>query len=151
MTVEKSNIRIFRLIIVVMLLWSTIPTVFAQDPIIKNAIENLTEKAEQEYDYSDLLDEFLELKEHPVNINSEESKKLIPLFLLDELLYQNLRQYIDSNGQLMSAQELLLIDGFTLKDVQNISPFITAEKLKKTTYPKPSKIFKYGHHTVFLR
>ncbi len=124
---------------------------FSQDPIIKTAIENLNEQADQEFDYTDLLDDFMILKEHPVNINSTESQKLIPLFLLDELLYQNLRQYIDSNGLLLSVNELLLIDGFDIQNIKNLSPFIKAEKISKPTYPKVSKIFKYGRHQVFLR
>ena len=123
----------------------------AQDPIIKMAIENLTEKAEQEYDYSDLLDEFINLKEHPININSTESKKLIPLFLLDELLYNNIRQYIDSNGLLMSKQELLLIDGFNRQNLQYLSPFILTKAITKTKQIKPSNVFKYGKHQIFLR
>jgi len=147
----RSYFLTIRPFFLLVLLSLTISIAHAQDPVIKNAIENLTEQAEQEYDYSDLLDEFIELKENPVNINSTECKKLIPLFLLDDLLYQNLRQYIDSNGQLMSTQELLLVDGFNLQDVQNLRPFITAKEVKKNNYPKPSKILKYGHHTFFLR
>ncbi len=146
------NIASYRacLLVVFILLMNNIS--WAQDPVIKTVIENLTEKAEQEYDYSDLLDEFMELQENPVNINSpEESEKLIPLFLLDDLLYQNLLQYIDSNGQLLSPQELLLVDGFNMQTLQYLLPFIKAEEVQKVTYPKPSKIFKYGHHQIFLR
>ena len=124
----------------------------AQDAVIKTAIENLTEKAEQEYDYSDLLDEFLELQAKPANLNSpDECERLIPLFLLDNLLYQNLQQYIDSNGQLLSPQELLLVDGFNIQVVQGLLPFVKADKVKEITYPKPSKILKYGNHQIFLR
>ncbi|OYT17711.1 MAG: hypothetical protein B7C24_01105 [Bacteroidetes bacterium 4572_77] len=119
--------------------------------MIKTAIENLNEQAEQNYDYSDLMDEFLALKENPVNINSKESEKLIPLFLLDELQYQNLRQYIDSNGLLQSKNELLLVDGFSISNIQNLAPFIKAEKITQQNYPKPSKVLKYGRHQVFLR
>lgn len=123
----------------------------AQDPVIKNVIENLTEQAEQEFDYSDLLDEFMELRQNPININSSESSRLIPLYLIDELMFQNLQRYIEENGQLLSAQELLLIDGFSTQNVQNIAPFIKAEPVKKGSRLKPSNILKYGNHQIFLR
>lgn len=123
----------------------------AQDPIIKNAIENLTEQSDQEYDYSDLLDEFMNLMQNPININSEETEKLIPLFLLDELLYQNLRLYIKENGQIVSIQELILIEGFTPQTITSLEPFIVAEPLEKTSKLKPKNIAKYGKHEIFLR
>ncbi|MCK5774825.1 MAG: hypothetical protein KAH25_01545 [Bacteroidales bacterium] len=126
--------------------------VYAQELVIKNAIENLTEKAEAEFDYSDILDEFLDLKENPANLNSStESQKLISLFLLSDLQYQNLKQYIDSNGLLLSSKELLLIDGFDIQTINSLAPFVKAEEVKKHSYPKPSNVLKYGHHQIFLR
>jgi len=124
---------------------------FSQNENIKQLIENLTEQSETEFDYSDLLDDFIFLQENPVNINSEDAQKLVELFLIDELQYQNIKQYIDSNGYFMSPQELILVDGMTFETLNNITPFITAEEPQKTSYVKPGKIFKYGRHQAFLR
>lgn len=152
MAVKISNIIYLKAILTMAFILLAFLTSMAQDPVIKTAIENLTEKAEQEYDYSDLLDEFIDLKEKPANLNSpEECERLIPLFLLDDLLYQNLQQYISDNGQLLSPQELLLIDGFNIQIIQTLLPFVKAEEVKTITYPKPSRVFKYGSHQVFLR
>ena len=129
----------------------SIPIANAQQEVIKNAIENLNEQSETDFDYSDLLDDYRFLMEHPININSLESEKLISLFLMDELQYKNLRQYTDSNGILLSPQELLLIDGFSPQDVQNLLPFIKSGAIKEVKQEKIYKIFKYGHHQVFLR
>jgi hypothetical protein len=126
-------------------------TSYSQNENIKNLIENLTEEAETEFDYSDLLDEFLFLQEHPLNINAEEANKLVELFLLDDLQYQNIRQYIDSNGFILSPQELLLIDGISLETFNNISPFIVGGEISTSNYVQPSKILKYGRHQAFLR
>jgi len=126
--------------------------VVSQDQVIKTAIENLTEKAEREYDYSDLLDDFLALQANPANINSTvDCERLIPLFLIDDLQYQNLRQYIEKNGELLSVKELLLVDGFNLETIRNLNSFIKAVKVQKVSYPKPSKVLKYGKHQIFLR
>lgn len=124
---------------------------YSQEAVIKNIIEDLTEKSETEFDYSDLLDEFLALNQNPVNINATQSQELISLFLLDELQYRNLRQYIDSNGYLLSSQELLLIDGFTPQNIINLSPFIKAGRIEKAVKVKPSKILRYGSHQIFTR
>jgi len=138
------------LIVISIVLMST--NTQAQELIIKNAIENLAEKAEAEFDYSDILDEFLNLKANPANLNNPiESQKLIPLFLLNDLQYRNLKQYIDSNGLLLSPQELLLIDGFNIQTINDLGPFVKTEKIEKHTYPKPSNVLKYGHHQFFLR
>lgn len=123
----------------------------AQEDVIKNAIENLTEQSETEFDYSDLLDEFLELQKNPVNINSAESEKLVSLFLMDHLQYQNLRQYIDSNGFLLSPKELLIIDGFGIQTYQNILPFVKFELPEKKTVEQLPRMMKYGKHLAFLR
>lgn len=152
MNILSINIRNKKLVLVILAFLSISTVSYSQDAVIKSIIENLTEKSEQEFDYSDLMDEFLELQAQPLNINSaEESEKLIKLYLLDELLYQNLLQYIDTNGQLLSPQELLLVEGFTITDVQNLLPFVKAEQLNAKIYPKASKIFRYGRHEVFLR
>ncbi|NOR87978.1 MAG: hypothetical protein GQ527_10245, partial [Bacteroidales bacterium] len=144
-----KNRGLHHLILVLLLfLWISAQ---AQDPVITNLIEDLTAKSEQEYDYSDLLDEFMELRKEPININSKETKKLISLFLLDELMYENLQQYIDSNGQLFSPQELLLVEGFGLKTLQNLLPFIKAEPIYQSSPIQAAKVLKYGRHQVFLR
>lgn len=124
---------------------------FSQNENIKQMIENLTEQSETEFDYSDLLDEFIFLQENPININASETKKLVELFLLDELQYQNIKQYIDSNGLMLSPQELLLVDGINFETFNNIRPFIKAAKPQKTSYISPRMILKYGRHQAFLR
>lgn len=124
---------------------------YSQNEQIKQLIENLTEQSEIEFDYSDLLDEYIFLQEHPVNINSTEAEKLVELFLLDNLQYQNIQQYIDSNGYFLSPQELFLVDGISFETFNNIKSFITAEEIKESTYIKPAKILKYGRHQAFLR
>ena len=126
--------------------------IWGQELVIKNAIENLTEKSETEFDYSDILDEFIDLKEHPANLNdAEDTKKLLPLFLLNDLQYQNLRQYIDSNGILLSTQELLLIEGFDVQTINDLRAFATTQIVKEIDYPKLANILKYGQHQFFLR
>lgn len=148
MPAHLSNIKIIVFLLVFILIASTL---FAQNENIKSIIENLTEQSETEFDYSDLLDEFIYLQENPVNINSKESERLIELFLLDELQYQNIRQYIDSNGYLLSPQEILLIDGISFETFNNILPFIKTEQETKPVLTSPKKIFKYGNHQIFLR
>ncbi len=124
---------------------------FGQEPVIKNLIEELTEQTDSEADFSDLVDEYLDLMQNPLNINSPEAQKLIPLFLITEQQYQSLRQYIDSNGYLLSPNELMLVDGFTEQNIVNLTPFVEAVKPEANVTLSPNKIFKYGHHTLFLR
>lgn len=142
-----SNIKSLLVIIFILLFFM----LQAQEDVIKNAIENLTEQSETEFDYSDLLDEFLELQKNPVNINSVESEKLVSLFLMDHLQYHNLRQYIDSNGYLLSPQELLIINGIGFQTYQNILPFIKFELPAENPVGQFPRMMKYGKHQAFLR
>ncbi len=148
MPFNKSHISLLILLFVIL---NLAKISYSQNENIKNLIENLTEEAETEFDYSDLLDEYLFLQEHPININSLEAIKLVELFLLDDLQYQNIRQYIDSNGLILSPQELLLIDGISMESYYNIAPFIVGGEISETQYVNPLKILKYGHHQAFLR
>jgi hypothetical protein len=129
MTVANRNIS-YILLVFILLMQSI--SLLGQNENIKSLLENLTEQSETEFDYSDLLDAYTYILENPININSTETKELVELFLIDELQYQNLRTYIDTNGQLLSKQELLLVDGFDIETYSTILPFIKAGSIEKS-------------------
>jgi hypothetical protein len=148
MTVANRNIS-YILLVFILLMQSI--SLLGQNENIKSLLENLTEQSETEFDYSDLLDAYTYILENPININSTETKELVELFLIDELQYQNLRTYIDTNGQLLSKQELLLVDGFDIETYSTILPFIKAGSIEKSEKKDLSRILKYGRHQAFFR
>ncbi len=141
--------RFLKVLAGILLLHSSIA--FGQEPIIKNLIEDLTEQTDSEADFTELIDDFQDLLQNPVNINSTEVQKLIALFLISESQYKNLRQYINSNGFLLSPNELMLVDGFTDQNVIQLIPFIETVKPEAEIAFNPKKILRYGKHTIFLR
>jgi hypothetical protein len=123
----------------------------AQNDIIQQTLENITENQDITMDYSELLEGLENLREQPININSDQINQLHNLFLISETQVENLKSYIQKNGALLTINELILIPGFTKDQIKSLSPFIEVKALKKNERPKLSNIFKYGHHDVLIR
>lgn len=123
----------------------------AQSKEIERAIENLTESSELNIDYSSLLDELESLQQHPINLNSDRLVMLYSVFLLNEEQLENLQAYILNNNQLLSIYELLLIDGFSKKDIETLLPFVEVKPFEKTSLPNLKQFSKYGNNDFILR
>lgn len=124
---------------------------FSQSEAIQRSLENLSENQELELDYSVLIEELEMLELHPINLNSDEVDQLHRLFLLNEFQLENLKMYIQENGQLLSYSELLLIDGFTQEQAEILLPFIEVKPIEKLELPSFNQLIKYGNHDIFLR
>lgn len=124
---------------------------FSQSEAIQQTLENLSENQELLLDYSELLEELETLENNPINLNSNQTEQLHQLFLLDEYQLENLKSYIQENGDLLSIYELLLIDGFTREKVENILPFVEVKPIEELHIPRLRQLSKYGSHDIFLR
>ena len=92
---------------------------------IEQQIENLAERSDNEFDYSDWVEEINLLRQRPVNLNSGDENELRRLFFLNELQILNLLESTTLYGQLASIYELQVIEGFNEKVVSQILPFIS--------------------------
>ena len=124
---------------------------FSQNEAIQQTLENLTENNDINFDYSELIEELENLKSNPINLNSDQVDQLYRLFLLNENQLENLKTYIFENNQLLSVYELLLIDGFTRENIENLLPFIEVKPIEKHSLPKLTQLTKYGRHNLFIR
>ncbi len=123
----------------------------AQNDIIQQTLENITENQDISMDYSELMDELENLREQAVNINSDQVDQLHNLFLISETQLENLKSYIHQNGALLSINEMILVPGFSKDVIKSLVPFIEVKPLNKSELPKLSKLFKYGHHDLLFR
>jgi hypothetical protein len=147
----------FSLLFVALLL--SFSNVFGQQPDttkytgaeqIEQQIENLAERSENEYDYSDWVEEINLLRQRPVNLNSSDENELRRLFFLNELQILNLLEYTTQYGSLASIYELQVIDGFNEKVVSQLMPFISLSPYVPEKFSL-KRALKYGNTDIMLR
>jgi len=99
----------------------------SRNDIIEKMIENIAETSDESIDYTDLLERFNELYNHPINLNKANKKDLEQLYLLTDYQIQNLLDYRKESGLIYSFYELRLLDGFNYSILQKIIPFTSLE------------------------
>jgi hypothetical protein len=135
-----------------LLLLTIVPTLnFAQSTVsqsdlIEKLIENLAEQSEEDLDYTNLLDEFNNLINNPVNLNSANFSELKKLYFLSDNQIKNLISYRDKTGQILSIFELQIIPGFSYELIRNIESLISV----KTSHQK-IQLRKNSSHLLLLK
>jgi len=118
---------------------------------IERSIEELTGRIDAELDYSELVDHFTNLIQHPININTANQEQLEGLMFLDNAQIEALIEFRRKNGDFKSLYELKNINGFYMDLVINIKPYIIIAPSRKSSGPKLSSLFKYGRHQIIMR
>ena len=65
----------------------------ALNNLLIEQVERLAEDGDEDADYEDLLENYVFLSENPVNLNSEETMRLVELHLLSVFQYPFLRRF----------------------------------------------------------
>jgi len=117
---------------------------------LEQHIENLAERSDVEFDYSDWIAEINLLRERPVNLNSGDENELRRLFFLNDLQISNLLEYTNQYGQLASIYELQVIEGFNEKIVSQMLPFISLSAYVPEKFSL-KRAMKYGGTDIMLR
>jgi hypothetical protein len=118
---------------------------------IADQLEQITESADENFDFTDLLEEYQYLSENPVNINSEEITILQHINLLNSFQIENLRLYIKTYGNLLTLYELAAVDGFDAQTIELIAPLVYAGEVKKPDPLKVSNVTRWGKHQIISR
>lgn len=115
--------------------------------VIADIVEDLTSKSDSEKDYSQLVEDLLELSENPINLNSATADDLKKLFFLNDFQVSSLLEYRDSTGSILSLYELQAVPGFDVIDIQRLSLFVKTDQVAKT-HPKS---MLYGRSELSFR
>jgi hypothetical protein len=121
-----------------------------KEDFLEEQIEFMTEKADKELDFSDLLDDLASTSENPLDINHASEEELMGLMILNAWQVQNLIKYRETYGSLLSIYELQCIEGFTVELIQQILPYITVsvqEKIKIT----PKNVIRNSKNQLIIR
>jgi len=123
-----------------------------QTEFITDQIENIASETDLNLDYSDLIDDYRYYQKHQININDkDEIDELERLKLLNDIQVNNIKQYRQWNGDIMSNFELLYIDGFNREIIQRLMPFVKFGKVETKKKLRLKSVFKYGRHQLLLR
>ena len=147
----------YYLIILLIILCFATKTILSQIPVrtfedeIKDKIENIAENTDQDLDYTDLIENLNFFYNNPLNLNIANTNELYKLKLLNDNQINNLIDYINKYGPLVSIYELLSIDGFNTETINKILSFVTISKVKSKQKYSFKNIFKYGKNQLFIR
>ncbi len=94
--------------------------------VVSEIVEEFTARSDIEQDYTELVEDLLQLAENPINLNAARKSELQQLFFLSDFQIESLLNYRDSTGKILSVYELQLVPGFDLVDVERIMPFVVA-------------------------
>jgi len=120
--------------------------------LVEAAIEMIAENAEdEEIDYTTLFDDLIFLLNRPINLNNCTKDDLSTLPILNEIQINNLLAHIEDNGKLITIYELQSIDGFDLKTINNILPFVKVTRDFEALNVNLKEVLKNGKHELFLR
>ena len=124
----------------------------AEDMVIEDLVEQIARESEDDIDYSTLLTDLTYFLEHPLDINTASYDDLEKLHLLTHFQIISLRQYIETNGPLMSVYELPLVYGFSSRLAMMVRPFVTI--LPSTTAEETASLLagkRANKHQLLLR
>jgi hypothetical protein len=100
-------------------------TAFKNDDNQVQQLENIAESnSNEEIDYTNLLDGLNYRRKHPINLNKTNAEELNELHLLNDIQINNLLEYINKNGDLMTIYELQIVNGFDNQVIHKILPYV---------------------------
>lgn len=87
-------------------------------------IEALYQIPDDAIDYEDLYETLYQLFSNPINLNQTTKNELSSLYQLNMSQINNLMDYIDAHGPLLSIYELQVVEGFDKDVINHLLPFI---------------------------
>ncbi len=149
----------------VLLLWAGLKGVYAQAPevpdtlqpppvneeLFQQRIESLAEEAEEELDYSELIEELEVFLRNPINLNFATADDLRRLYFLNDIQINNLLNHISMFGRLLSIYELQSVEGFDMETIRLLQPYVTVSEERFRRHFRLDDMLREGNSQFFLR
>lgn len=119
-------------------------------PVTEQQIENLSDLLESDTEDDQLLQQLEFFQRNPLNINTATTDELRQLRIISDLKIQNLLQYRNLLGPLLSIYELQAVPGWDLNIIKKISPFIVVSDPSGLVKGLTQR-FTGGEHSIILR
>ena len=122
-----------------------------QEVAVRDILESVAENLPDDYDITELVEVLSRYQKHPINLNKTSVEELKTLVFLSPLQISNFFVYFKENGQFLDVLELQSIDGFDVKTVQNLLPFVTVNAITEYQNFKLKDMFNLGEHDIMMR
>lgn len=122
----------------------------AQSNEIEDLVQAISESVGSDFDFTDLFQKLQNYQDNPLNINTASLEDLQGFMVLNDYQIKSLLRHRTVYGPLVSIFELQAVDGWDLKTVQLVAPFVTIDGPTGQAFPW-AKLFKDGKHDLILR
>ena len=103
--------------------------------------------------YEDLYEALLQFYQTPLSLNTASREELRALLLLSETQITALLEHREKRGALLSLYELQSVQGFDLRTIYRVAPFVTVQDggANGTRGPLWQRIWQEDNNALFLR
>ena len=122
----------------------------SNDLIIEHIARMSESNDDENTDYSEIIDEYWNIVEYPVNINGEEIDRLAEFKFIDVFQLENIKNYKRNYGDFQFIEELYEVDGMDEKTIEVIKPLICFEDKRNNDKISLNQILKYGKNKVLF-
>lgn len=117
---------------------------------VQSIIDELIGYQDEDANYEELYETYLDLLNHPLDLNNATAEQLRNLFILNELQINSLIQYRTENGALLSEYELQSIPHFDLQSIQKVLPFIIIRNPEEQLNSKLLRRIRYNPNNYLV-
>ena len=115
-------------------------------------IELLSEQNQDENaDYTSLIEGLKQYQSHPINLNKTTKDELMDLGLLTEIQISALLSHRKKNGNLLTIYELQGIDGFDIRTIKSILPYVKVTDNFESAHFTFEEMLKSGNTEMTTR
>lgn len=117
---------------------------------VQRLIDELISYQDDDVNYEELYENYLDLLNHPLELNNASAEQLRNLFILNEIQVNSFLKYREENGALLSEYELQSIPNFDLQIIEKILPFISVKNPEEQLNNKLLKRIRYNTNNYLV-
>ncbi len=123
----------------------------AKEIDIQQLLDELISYQDEELNYEELYENYLQLLQQPLNLNTASAEQLRSLYILSESQVQEFIAYRREQGKLLSLYELQTLPSFDLATIQKVAPFVTVSDPTRLTKSLFDNILHNKNNYLLLR
>lgn len=110
--------------------------------------ELCAEESDSPSDCDEWVESLAEYIVNPINLNDTVSGEIHNLLFLSQFQVDIIKSYIAQYGQMLSVNELYLLNGFDSSTIELLKPLVKAELIDYDEHLSLSKLFSKGHGSI---
>ncbi len=122
---------------------------YAQE--VEEAIERMAEYTESTPDFEELQEQWIQLTQHPVDLNSAKEDDLRNIPGISEVQIKNLLEYKTAYGEILSVYELMAVSGFDSLSIMKIRPYFIIRPISTNPHFSLKNLFRFSRQSLLVR